>query len=473
MIEAMKKEKIEMPLLNFILIIISLISSGYCMANVQCRGYEYLWLLPLCTSILIIVFNSTIKSTWKYWTFKILYSVEYLRYVLIPVFMVATGFYHSASYLSPSEDACRITVLLMCYELVIEFIVISINKDKINRSVKAQKYISDEDIVESRKNRVLIIVMLCIIIAVIAICIYRRYTIRLTILSISLPYSNRVFVLGETIINLCTTFIYFLISLPILTRMKKGTGSTLDVVKLAVLSLIWVCINVSDVRMVFITKAFTVAYIVDDSINEKVGKRISRIVIFAAGASVVAFTLLSKGESNAIFYFTGSIASRSKYASTLQEYFGGPYNVAKSIELSTTTSKTLSYLIKQLYTDLFYNVYPFNNYMEYKSLNTEFNYSLMTYATSHGQIMPIVGQGYFYFGFIFAPIFTAIIISIIGLLERRRVKESGNKMMAYFLSFSLILTAFFRMYNITIVSGYLINTVLLGMIILSVAQKFR
>jgi hypothetical protein len=464
----------KIPIINFLLFLCAVFASLYCMLNVNCAGYEAIWFLPISVTILIILFNSTIKSTWKMWSFKILYGIEFLRYVVIPVFMVYSGLYHSASYLAPNEDSCRITILLMCYELLVEFIVIYFVSRKISIYGEDQNENNQSEDYSSRKNTTLVIIMLCLIIAVLLICLLRRYQIRLTILSFSIPYTNRVFVLGETIINCCSSIIYFSLAVPMLGKMRSGKVNAFQIIKFVFLSLIWVCINVSDVRMTFFVKAFTVAYIVSNNTDSRTGKSISRLVLVAAAVSVVAFTLLSSEESNAIFFFTGNAKARSQYASTLQAYFGGPYNVAKSIELSSNIEdRSLIKMIQQLYTDIFYNIYPFYSFMSLKSTNTAFNYSLMTYASSHGQIMPIIGQGYYYFGFFFSPIFSSIFVFILGELEKRKQLKMSNQQMSYYLSYSIIYMSFFRMYNITIVFGYLINTVLLGMIILKIAQKFR
>ena len=113
------------------------------------------------------------------------------------------------------------------------------------------------------------------------------------------------------------------------------------------------------------------------------------------------------------------------WANTLQSYLAGPNNIAIAIQGNPIVeSKYGFYRIALLFTDLFSNVAFVSNFIttNINSINI-FNYSYYGNTLAADQIVPLVGTGYFYFGYIFAPLWTAINVIILFWLDEKAINS--------------------------------------------------
>ncbi|AHV98590.1 hypothetical protein PSAB_18480 [Paenibacillus sabinae T27] len=98
---------------------------------------------------------------------------------------------------------------------------------------------------------------------------------------------------------------------------------------------------------------------------------------------------------------------------TLNAYFSGPLNVVASISMQQNSS------IKLIISDIL-NSLPFvkHYFMEWDTTPKYFNYSIKGTGATVSKIIPMIGQGYFYFGFLLSPIISIISIKVAMKLEK-------------------------------------------------------
>lgn len=140
-------------------------------------------------------------------------------------------------------------------------------------------------------------------------------------------------------------------------------------------------------------------------------------------------------------------------SSVLISYFSGVDSIAAIFNLPQTTLKWES---------LFFNIYgaiPFNNTLfGMKGINLQNLFNLAN--DSHGQIPPTIAAGKYYFGFIFAPVFSAI-IAFISIKYGFKAQNQQNlwKYISYtFLS--LVMAMGLVVYNETIILRWFTNLIL-------------
>ncbi len=152
---------------------------------------------------------------------------------------------------------------------------------------------------------------------------------------------------------------------------------------------------------------------------------ISLVFLISQITEVRNFSSISRGQSEVI--------DRTDF---LQAYLGGPYNVA--IALETKTYYPEAKKPEVLFFDVFRPMLGFNMLVKdlpYNYSNIYFN-RRMFLNDNRSQILPMIGQGNLYFGYIFSPIFLVVFIFIAYYLLRV-LKKSGNLFIFYFFSLSI------------------------------------
>ena len=456
-------------ILYLLVAFVCLLISVYCLLySTGDEGYGNLWLLPFSSFVLMILFKVPIVYGWQEtWSFKIVFLLELLRYVIIPFLMVYSNLYNSTSFLPPSKQAASLTSYLMVYELVIEMIVVSFVINRLKTRIEKTNQFDNEG---SFSSSFIVFVSIIIVLFVIVSCRLGNYGIRVNILMFTLNASStRVLVLGENLLKCVFSLLYFSLTMNLYANLKDNKNLIYPIL---FLSFFWIGIGFGNARMDYVIRAITVIYFVFTFGSRTESKRISTFVMLIAMVSIVMMTLMDENASNALFFFTGTSEQKSTYVYTLQKYFSGPYNIAKSIDIGIeNANNSLIWHIQQFFTDLLHNISPFYKYEIMPPTSVLFNDSLYYYG-SHTQIIPLIGQSYIYFGFILAPLLTAGTILLLGKIEEK-LKSQFFSTKKFILIYAAVYLSFFRMYNLTIVTGFLWNVIFIGIIITTIQDKWK
>lgn len=438
----------------FGLSIVSILVTVYCMAFVDNQGYRNLYILPLTMAISILVIHRVISATANRIPFLAFYCIAYLRYVLLPLLMVQSGFYNSRYYPDATDSAANTGIFLMQYELISYTILLSLYKKKLLKlKVKLKS-----DIYDNKTGGFAFVAAVSIIAFVCVYCLMNGLSLRISVLMFYLPATNNVFVIGESFLNAASAMLFVLI----LNAWKRSKRKIQQNVIFLFGAVAWICICFGDARMSYVIKAVVIMGILLQFMNRKVAKKAIGFISVVAIVCIVAITLLDDSANHGLFYFTATDSQKNTYAHVLQTYFSGPYNVAKSVEVSWNfTGNGFS----QFITDIFYNAYPWSTFLPNDAVPTKtlFNEHLYGYSVSGSQIVPLIGQGVIIFGPIFSvipPLLCLYLLIETELKSNRKLQH--RSMTSYFVAeYTAAYLGFFQMYNLIIIFGFLLNTVLL------------
>jgi len=101
----------------------------------------------------------------------------------------------------------------------------------------------------------------------------------------------------------------------------------------------------------------------------------------------------------------------------LGSYYGSFNNISYAIEAKSTYGNSIG--LSTLLNDIFYGVPFVNHFMDGMDRSTIY-YNLAYYngAQIYDSIVPTIGQGYIYFGYILSPIFSVLLIVVLHRLDR-------------------------------------------------------
>lgn len=138
-------------------------------------------------------------------------------------------------------------------------------------------------------------------------------------------------------------------------------------------------------------------------------------------------------------------------ASTLNSYFAGPFNVNNAIymkEYGNTGFFSIFY-------DLLRNFPILNHYVDI-SKSTVGAYAL--YLGRSDQIIPLVGQSMIYFGYLFAPLISAISVILVRFFDKQYLKSKSLNMYIY--AFTACWIALATILNFTICVSWFYVTII-------------
>ena len=186
---------------------------------------------------------------------------------------------------------------------------------------------------------------------------------------------------------------------------------------------------------------------------------------------VISVSTLLKQQTNV------TIGSRSLYHSAgplenfntdIQLYFSGLINVGHSIE---TSSVIRPFDFNLIMSDLTHSVVFINNFF-HQSQSALIAFNDMFYKTTGvaDQIVPILGQGYLYFGTILAPIFSVIGLIVVMFLDKM-VFRTKSVFTLYILSYFCLKFSMLFMSNATILTSFFTNFILILLLIAYLNSK--
>jgi hypothetical protein len=201
----------------------------------------------------------------------------------------------------------------------------------------------------------------------------------------------------------------------------------------------------------------------------KVFLKHKKVILFCIGAimiiGVVAITAVKMNYSN-------SINSDTLWADTLQMYFSGPKNIAFAIETKKTINGMFGlFPANVILNDFFRSVAGLSRLANTSASTIEF-FNAHVYGNNIAldQIVPLMGQSFIYFGYIFAP-FLTVLATIVMMFLDNKANTSPDVMQYYIYSYTAIWFARAMMLNATIIFSHFVNTLCLFLILKFINDK--
>lgn len=153
----------------------------------------------------------------------------------------------------------------------------------------------------------------------------------------------------------------------------------------------------------------------------------------------------------------------------LQLYFSGVSNVAHSIDTSYVYAP---FQFDAIISELFRSVVFLNSlFGQHQSALTSFNEVFYQRPLVSDQILPMIGQGYLYFGPYLAPILSFISIILVMVLDKK-IYKSDSVFKIYIMSYLCIKLSLFFMANATIQMSFFTNFFIILLMISYLNKKF-
>lgn len=411
---------------RIIVFLISIITSFYIAYNTDYPGYENLFLLPLIYGCLFVFLIAPVlfKSTN---IFLIVISIyTFTRYVIIPFLIVYTGLYGGRSPVPPLPTSYSLALNLMIYEIIAVSIVLFFAFKNVKRNIGTEN--------EVKLPKTIFFYIVFVFLSLVMLVISPGAINSFAFLMPSETTGG--IATGSTLQNitfyslLTTKYLIFLILMSFFYKKYQATDNNIYVIFAFITVLLNIAIIFGDNRADFIVSAI-VSIILFYKLFPKQARFASLILIILI---FIITGFISEHRNNQTL--TGGADELVDFTHTLQVYMGGPYNVALAVETAELNpdSRTLfnfSY-------DMLRPAIGFNfllRGLDVKMSNEHFNERYF-YSDRYSQIIPMIGQGYFYFGFFGAPIIIIIFILLARFILSIIQKQSRIELI-FFLSIPL------------------------------------
>ena len=170
-------------------------------------------------------------------------------------------------------------------------------------------------------------------------------------------------------------------------------------------------------------------------------------------------------STHSLYHSAGPLEN---FNTDIQIYFSGLTNVGHALEEAFVFK---SFDLSSIMSDLTHSVVFINGFFQDRhSALTLFNNMFYKSTGLNDQIIPMIGQGYLYFGPILAPILSVIGILIIMYLDRM-IFNTKSVFSLYILSYFCLKFSLFFMSNATILISFFTNFILILLLIAYLNNK--
>ncbi len=400
MIKIVKKQE-NISFKNSVIIFIStlvIILSLFLNINAS-STFKYVFLLPFFHGTLMLIFSLMRRPLFKYPVQIIVYIGLFIRNVVTPLLL--SGSYSIQKINVINQDTVNIAIFLMLYETLVIFIILSCNFTK--KKYLFKRY--TRFIVGSNKNVFTyifgLLLLLLLVLWFLVPEISKRYTSIFDLKTIfniasnvnkeNLSNSSRgLFTIGTMLFNICR---FFLSTIALFEIRKKSDKKIVGIFAILVVFFINLFFVSTEIAVIFFIAIYL--YLITIKLWPET-ENILMLFFFVVGVLGIFFLGFAKSGLNSVDEFIKSIGT------ILQAYFPGLINMCGVITIPR--EEVLNIFFADLYT-----IIPFRNLIfgiQVINLSDLFN----LYNGIEGQIVPFLGETYYYFGIIFAPLLTACLI---------------------------------------------------------------
>lgn len=460
--------------LQFLIINVSLLSAIFVfLSSYQEEYYKYLFLLPFTFFVLSAFSVNIYKHLLTKTSITFLIGGYGLKMVVLPCIMVLGDY----SFIGNNRKILQnmdTAIFLMCYEYFLVYLILLFSCTKNNMQHKLEPV--EGQYLLKKPNLLKPIVLLIVFYQCVTFLVYPVFIhyyrllvpvdmethIKLNQLRIgirdvvpSVVYWSHLFFVSISQVIIPFFTIYFIYTKQ-LHKKKNATYILLSFLTIFAFSIIVTpeyatTIQVSLSLLIFIIFLYP-----------QIALKVIMSLI-TIGTFIVTFALIIKTTNGG---YTSE--STGQYLSQLlQAYFNGPINVAASLDLIPLSGLTC--IIGDVGSAI-----PFLGYFakELPLSSKDFNYVIYNHSNYADQIIPMLGQGYYYFGFVFSPIFSVLIV-ISSLSLEKKIILSENYFQKYIYIFCCIYVSISPiMYNFTIFLSGVFSQIIPCLLLCWASEKY-
>lgn len=393
---------------------------------------------------------------------RIIEVLMVVRYVITPI----SYYYRTKEPLSFDLSYATLGLFYMIYEMIVVFFMLNFFASKIfiaRNRLQRRIDLSFSDIG----------VRILLVLFVLTLVMYPQYLHNL--LSFSFETLEEVEV--ESDVNGMFNLIYksgsIIVSCLLLSRFKKNKGTISSLTYCLIICWIctWVC-SLGTSGLVSRTSFLTNGIIFTMMVLKYYPQYKKKVILLSTGVvlSMLIFGTISRFYNNrdSSTFWVDMLDFEM-----LDSYFGGLRNVMVSLKMEDVYGEYLGF--KTFLNDMFAGV-PFfasRSGMDF-DMRSSFFFNVTFFGTTGilSRIIPIIGQGYAYFGPILSPLPTAFCVWC-ALKLNRKMNESGDAVSFYMYCLMMYFFCAYSMYNMNTIAGGFWNKVfpILLVVMLNNLQK--
>lgn len=389
-----------------------------------------------------------------------------IRYVITPFFMWFNG--HSIGRgATPSAGNYQVAVLLMIFELIVIFITIELLSNKFYKKGEQSTF---EPEIKVNKNFIgSIFLFITLIVILLYPSLLERYSFVLTATEynkkseLNLPFGS--------LFPLMVQFASMLLTITIVNKLYKlyrKKRRPLLVYTSIFIIFVFSSFIVGTSRFSMILPMVTGMYLIT-----RLYPKYNNMIYSSFGLIMILFVTMStlvKQFGTTLATIDNSIQDvTSSISSSLQVYFSGIHNIAIAVKTKELFNDDIDFGL--IFGDLFSNVMLISEkFLSNFGGSKMFNYAFYNDSISTDQILPLIGQGYLYFGFFFSSIFIFIIIYFMMYFDKKS-RKAKTVFEIYIYAYIAVRFGLYSMSNAIILNSFLINYFLLLLLIIKLNNK--
>lgn len=370
--------------------------------------------------------------------------IVFLRYVLLPILILLYPSYVDV-YGKISEG-----ILLMIFEaLSLGVLLAFITKKYYQSHIKKNLSISNN------KNLVIkMVVLYSIVVVVLQPNILHQYNFAFVDSSSIELIKGRSLVTGVNgmIVDLGKLLLPLLLTIPLIIKHRKKQNDIYYYATIIIIMLFNVLIFSGTSRSSMLIPAVaSIFYLINAFPNKR--KKIFMFMSFAIVVVVIQLTLLKTEYIGTKLSF-----SLGEIIDYLEAYFVGPKNMGVVIKAHDIYSS--SYSISTFFNDVMGNFPGLSKFFDLENrTNTFYNLTFYNGGPQRDQIIPSMGQGLFYFGYIFS--FLPQMLIIIGMAKLDELYSKSNSLAGvYFYSYFTVKFGFTFVQSLSSVLSFIYSIII-------------
>ena len=420
-------------------------------------AYNFYFLVPLIFSLVVVTLKRISKNI-NFIGMMVLLAVMYFKYIVMPFVNCLSG-YTLWRGITPNQVFIERGIWLTIYEMIAVLLTIYFFQNKFyNISAK-------EEIATPKRYGVYISV---VAIAILLVFLFPSLKDRLMFVLFANSGSE---VNQDIQINglLSTIFDFGRLILILLVicycKVKYDKRSNIIYVFISMLAVMaYLLFSSGDSRWSIAVPGLILTFLLT-----KVFMKHKKEILFCIGTvMIIGLVTITAVKMN----YSYSINSNTLWADTLQMYFSGPKNIAFAIETKKTVNDLFGlFPINVVFNDFFRSVAGLSRLANTSASTIEFfNAHVYGNNISQDQIIPLMGQSFIYFGYIFTP-FLTVLATIVMMFLDRKANKSPDIMQYYIFSYTAVWFARAMMLNATIIFAHFVNTLCLFLILKFINDK--
>ena len=437
------------------------------------KYYKLIFLLPLSFGVISIIFINLYKYFFKILSITIVISMYFIRMVIVPLVM-RYGNYGFEVYNIDMYNNISLAIILMIYELICVFVILGFYSRKFKKLDK--NFIIDFNSKEKEPFSVKFIIVIMAMFIIISLILFPKLKYQLTSIKQLLPaHKKELFFIFRDMrestpgliywpysffLNILRTLIPIYVLKQIYIKLALKGKKNIALVLSLIVSIISFCFMTEEKAFsIFISATcFVVIYYIYKEQMRKIAPILGTVGIIAI---IIAF-----------IFKTGVVTSSNALwdlSAELQEYFSGPANIALSLNI-TSKANIITYIADIC------NSLPLLTYFFMHLPTSRLIFNQVFYDSNmlmqQDKIIPMIGQGFYYFGYFLAPIFSVICIYFAMKFNLLMLKVKKPLQKYTYILALLVFSVSPVMYNVSIIWLYIFYLII-PLILLTKYLRFR